>query len=208
MVNLNQNRSAQILIIYLHPVYFNCVLHWFTVNSDRFNAKFDRFTVSRLFDIYVRCYLYFSYRVCFPEFLPWYMYCIWSRQQTRVFVYLVSVFTQVWRVYCGLWHYFSAMWKEPVHSHRKRECGNFVYSFWSLYWSCIKPFESEVFCTFQFHAVLGKNCQNNRLSPLLGLTTSRLGNQESSTAFASFGRNISYRSLTPSKDQLKRDVRN
>ena len=136
------------------------------------------------------------------------MYCIWSRQQTRVFVYLSSVFSQVWRVYCGLWHYCSTKWKEPVHSHRKRECGYFVYSFWSLYWSCIKPFESEVFCTFQFHAVLGKNCQNNRLSSLLGLATSRLRNQESATAFASFGRNISYRSLTPSKDQLKRDVRN
>ena len=101
-----------------------------------------------------------------------------------------------------VWHYCSTKWKEPVHSHRKRECDNFVYSFWSLYWSCIKPFESEVFCTFQFHAVLGKNCQNNRLSPLLGLATSRLGNQESATPFASFGRNISYRSLTPSKDQL------
>ena len=84
------------------------------------------------------------------------MYCIWSRQQTRVFVYLVSVFTQVWRVYCGLWPYCSTMCNGHVHSHRKRESHNFVYSFWSLYRSCIKPFESEVFCTFQFHAVLGK----------------------------------------------------
>ena len=75
------------------------------------------------------------------------MYCIWSRQQTRVFVYLVSVFSQVWRVYCGLWHYCSTKRKEPVHSHRKRECGNFVYSLAEL-----SALEVEIYFLLKSHA--------------------------------------------------------